>query len=68
MGFERARPDVEGGLPPVLDPSQRAVVDLADGQSAAVLGAPGTGKTSTIVELVADRVLNRAGLPTSSSS
>ncbi|MEJ1230862.1 MAG: hypothetical protein WDM88_10090 [Galbitalea sp.] len=34
MGFERARPDVEGGLPPVLDPSQRAVVDLADGQSA----------------------------------
>ena len=32
---------------------------LADGASAAVLGAPGSGKTTTIVELVADRVVNR---------
>jgi len=40
----------------VLDPSQAAVLALPDGASAAVLGAPGTGKTTTIVELVADRV------------
>ncbi|QNO38276.1 ATP-dependent helicase [Protaetiibacter sp. SSC-01] len=39
-----------------LDPSQRAVLDLPDAASAAVLGAPGTGKTTTLVELVADRV------------
>ncbi len=39
-----------------LDASQRAVLALPDDASAAVLGAPGTGKTTTIVELVADRV------------
>ncbi|MBN9139900.1 MAG: ATP-dependent helicase [Micrococcales bacterium] len=39
-----------------LDASQRAVLALPDGRSAAVLGAPGTGKTTTLVELVADRV------------
>ena len=41
-----------------LDESQRAVVALPDDASAAVLGAPGTGKTTTIVEVVADRVLD----------
>ena len=46
-----------------LDDSQRAVIELADGVSAAVLGAPGTGKTTTIVELVADRVLERGWSP-----
>ena len=40
----------------VPDAGQRAVIDLADDVSAAVLGAPGSGKTTTIVELVADRV------------
>ncbi len=44
---------------PVLDPTQRAVVDLPDDASAAVLGAPGTGKTTTLIELVADRVTQR---------
>src|SRR5690606_18810908 len=39
-----------------LDTSQRAVLALADGASAAVLGAPGTGKTTTLVGLVAARV------------
>ena len=39
-----------------LDPSQAAVLALPDGAAAAVLGAPGTGKTTTIVEFVADRV------------
>ncbi|CAN5177259.1 ATP-dependent DNA helicase [soil metagenome] len=48
-----------------LDASQRAVIDLPDDASAAVLGAPGTGKTTTIVELVADRVLGRGWDPDS---
>jgi superfamily I DNA/RNA helicase/RecB family exonuclease len=48
-----------------LDASQLAVVGLADGASAAVLGAPGSGKTTTIVELVADRVLARGWDPRS---
>jgi len=49
----------------VLDASQRAVVDLPDDASAAVLGAPGSGKTTTIVELVADRVHTRGWDPRS---
>ena len=39
-----------------LDASQAAVLALPDEASAAVLGAPGSGKTTTLVELVADRV------------
>ncbi len=46
-----------------LDASQRAVLDLPDGRCAAVLGAPGTGKTVTLVELLADRVLDRGWGP-----
>lgn len=42
-----------------LDASQRAVVELADAASAVVIGAPGTGKTTTLIEVVADRVLHR---------
>ncbi|MFD1720211.1 PD-(D/E)XK nuclease family protein [Amnibacterium endophyticum] len=45
------------------DPDQRAVLDLPDGASAAVLGAPGTGKTSTAVALIADRVRSGRLLP-----
>ncbi len=41
------------------DSTQRAVIDLADDASAAVLGAPGTGKTSTLIEVIADRILTR---------
>lgn len=41
------------------DASQAAVIALADDASAVVIGAPGTGKTSTLVELAADRVLER---------
>ena len=56
MGFARGR----SSAPPVsMDPSQRVVIDLADDASAAVLGAPGTGKTTTLIEVVADRVLVR---------
>jgi len=46
-----------------LDPSQRAVVDLPDDASASVIGAPGSGKTTTLVELVANRVLERGFAP-----
>jgi superfamily I DNA/RNA helicase/RecB family exonuclease len=59
-GFERAGAPL---APPSLDPSQLAVLALADDASAAVLGAPGTGKTTTLIELVADRVLARGWLP-----
>lgn len=47
----RAVPD----LPP-LDADQSAVLALPDGASAVVLGAPGTGRTTTAVALVADRI------------
>lgn len=59
-GFVRAEAPVPG---PDLDASQRAVVDLPDSASAAVLGAPGTGKTTALIELVADRVLVRGWGP-----
>ena len=42
-----------------LDESQAALLDLGDGRSAAVIGAPGTGKTTTLVEVLAERVLVR---------
>ncbi|WP_241981864.1 ATP-dependent helicase [Cryobacterium ruanii] len=45
------------------DAAQQAVLDLPDGVSVAVIGAPGSGKTTTLVELVADRVLNRGYSP-----
>lgn len=54
-----------GGLGFDLNASQLAVVELPDEASAAVLGAPGSGKTTTIVELVADRVLTRGWDPRS---
>ncbi len=45
--------------PTDLDLSQRAVLDVPVGVSAVVLGAPGTGKTRTAVELIAHRVLEQ---------
>lgn len=41
------------------DDAQRAVLALPDGATAAVVGAPGSGKTTTLVELVAEHVLTR---------
>ncbi len=56
-GFERpARADF---VVPTLDASQARVVALADDATAAVIGAPGTGKTTALIELLADRVLGR---------
>ena len=37
------------------DPSQRAILQSPAGRSAVILGAPGTGKTSTLIEFVAHR-------------
>ncbi|WP_167131491.1 ATP-dependent helicase [Paramicrobacterium chengjingii] len=48
---------------PVLDASQRAVVQAPSGRHHAVAGAPGSGKTTTLVEVVADRVQNRGVAP-----
>ena len=46
----------EGPVPaPTLDPSQQAVVDHAGGPLL-VLAGPGTGKTTTLVEAIVDRV------------
>lgn len=41
----------------VLDEGQRAVIDLPPSASAAVVGAPGTGKTTALIELAAHRIL-----------
>lgn len=54
MGFvERARSGAESFVP---DPSQSLVLGLSTAESAAVIGAPGSGKTATLIELVARRV------------
>lgn len=47
---------------PVLDPSQQAVVDHTGGPLL-VLAGPGTGKTTTLVEAVVDRVQQRGAAP-----
>ncbi len=50
------RPRLEVGDPPVLDPEQQAAVEHR-GPVLRVLGAPGTGRSTTAVEVVATRVL-----------
>src|SRR6187402_238462 len=59
--FEVRAPHRAAAMEP--DADQRAVIELPDDASAAVLGAPGTGKTTTIVELVAERIEGRGWDP-----
>lgn len=62
-GFQIERDERSTSGDFLLDASQRAVLALADSASAAVSGAPGSGKTTTVVELVADRILSREYAP-----
>ena len=50
--------------PPVMDPAQRAVIEHAGGPLL-VLAGPGTGKTTTLVECVVDRIERRGARPDS---
>jgi len=58
-GFVQPSDSATAPTAALLDASQQAVVELPEGESAAVIGAPGTGKTTTLVELVARRVLQQ---------
>jgi superfamily I DNA/RNA helicase len=62
-GFQRMQEGSRIAAAPTLDESQAAVVALPEGVSASVIGAPGTGKTLTLIELVAERVLGRGYSP-----
>ncbi len=56
------RPDATPVRAPQLDASQRAVVDHHGGPLL-VLAGPGTGKTTTLIEAVVDRIDNRGLSP-----
>jgi superfamily I DNA/RNA helicase/RecB family exonuclease len=60
--YHLVRPAARADEAPVLDEAQQAVVDHAGGPLL-VLAGPGTGKTTTIVETVVDRVVNRGVEP-----
>jgi superfamily I DNA/RNA helicase/RecB family exonuclease len=53
--YRLVRPPVPAPVAPALDPSQQAVVDHPGGPLL-VLAGPGTGKTTTLVEAVLERV------------
>jgi superfamily I DNA/RNA helicase/RecB family exonuclease len=58
--YRLVRPPVDPVTAPRLDPSQQAVVDHDRGPML-VLAGPGTGKTTTLVEAVVERVRRGAG-------
>lgn len=53
--FVLRRPETERAAAPLLDEAQQAVVDHRGGPLL-VLAGPGTGKTTTLVEVVVDRI------------
>ncbi|MHA3701936.1 ATP-dependent helicase [Jatrophihabitans sp. YIM 134969] len=59
--YRLVRPPVPRAVAPALDADQRAVVEHAGGPLR-VLAGPGTGKTTTLVEAVVDRIVHR-GVP-----
>lgn len=61
--YRLVRRPVQAAEPPVLDAAQRHVVDHGGGPLL-VLAGPGTGKTTTIVEAVVDRITRRGLDPT----
>jgi superfamily I DNA/RNA helicase/RecB family exonuclease len=60
--YRLVRTPVPAPRPPVLDPAQRQVVAHRGGPLL-VLAGPGTGKTTTIVEAVVDRIAERGTDP-----
>ncbi|MGZ5370136.1 MAG: UvrD-helicase domain-containing protein, partial [Aeromicrobium sp.] len=60
--YELVRPSPEPDAAPRLDGSQQAVVDHPGGPLL-VLAGPGTGKTTTLIEAVVDRIDNRGLKP-----
>lgn len=58
-GFEHGAKSASTLHIAAFDATQRAVIDLPNDTSAAVLGSPGTGKTTTLIEVIADRILTR---------
>lgn len=63
--FAPAATTEQDATPVPLDVSQQAVIELPRGEHRAVSGAPGSGKTTTLVELVAHRVLDGGVSPNS---
>ena len=61
--YELVRPAGGRALPPTLDEHQRRVVEHPSGPLL-VLAGPGTGKTTTLVEAIVDRVEVRGADPT----
>ena len=61
-GYELIRRPPDRAEPPTLDASQQAVVDHPGGPLL-VLAGPGTGKTTTLVESVVDRIERRGAAP-----
>lgn len=62
--YRLVSPDRRAARAPELDDSQRAVVDHPGGPLL-VLAGPGTGKTTTLVEAIVDRIEHRGASPES---
>lgn len=62
--YRLLRPEVEAPVPAELDADQRRVVEHLEGPLL-VLAGPGTGKTTTLVEAIVDRIEGRGADPES---